>query len=70
MQFGQKTIGNKNNHLMLAVAYKQEDETTGKHYAFACAQRGKEREIQCKQKNKTYPRTGIESSLAARVTAR
>lgn len=29
---------------MLAVAYKQEDETTGKHYAFAHAQRGKERE--------------------------
>lgn len=35
---------------MLAVAYKQEDETTGKHYAFAHAQRGKEREIQWKQK--------------------
>lgn len=55
---------------MLAVAYKQEDETTGKHYTFARVQRGKEREIQWKQKNKTYPRTGIESSLAARVTAR
>ena len=69
MPFGQKTIGNKNNHLMLAVAYKQEDETTGKHYAFARAQRGKERDSM-ETENKTYPRTGIESSLAARVTAR
>lgn len=69
MPFGQKNIGNINNQLMLAVAYKQEDETTGKHCAFAHAQRGKEREIQW-NKNKTYPRTGIESALAARVTAR
>lgn len=50
MPFGQKNIGNINNQLMFAVAYKQEDETTGKHCAFAHAQRGKEREIQWKQK--------------------